>query len=76
MPLLLKVDCSGVFAGLGASGIVVGFAIQSTLKDAFACVTILADRPYQVDDWICIDNVIGQAICVVFISIHRTCGAA
>jgi len=50
----------GVFAGLGASGIVVGFALQTTLKDAFACITIFMDRPFQVDDWIMIDNEIGQ----------------
>jgi small-conductance mechanosensitive channel len=50
-----NVDCSGIFTGLGASGVVIGFAMQRTIGDAFACATIFLDRPFQVDDWIALE---------------------
>jgi len=54
------VDCSGLFTGLGASGVVIGFALQNTLRDAFACATIFLDRPFMIDDWIMLGDVVGQ----------------
>lgn len=54
------IDLSGIFAGLGVGGIALGLALQSTLKDFFASASIFLDRPFQVDDWINVNGVVGQ----------------
>ena len=39
-------------AGLGISGIVIAFALQSTLSDLFSAFSIYLDRPFEIDDFI------------------------
>lgn len=55
-----NVDLSGLFAGLGVGGLALGLALQSTLKDFFASASIFLDRPFQVDDWVNINGIVGQ----------------
>jgi len=41
-------DCSHLFTAMGTSGLVVGFAVQSTLKDVAASMTIFLEGYFQV----------------------------
>lgn len=49
-------DLVSIVAGLGIVGIAVGFAAQSTLADFIAGVTILIEQPFQIGDWVRINN--------------------
>jgi small-conductance mechanosensitive channel len=43
-------------AGLGIGGIAIAFALQSVLSDLFASVSIYFDKPFEVGDFIVVDN--------------------
>ena len=46
------VDITGLAAGLGVGGIAIAFALQSILKDLFASLAIVLDKPFVVGDFI------------------------
>jgi len=63
--MLLTLDNLGVkvvslLAGLGIGGIAVALAAQKILGDLFASVSIILDKPFEVDDLISIDKIIGK----------------
>ncbi len=63
--LLLALDNFGVnttalVAGLGISGLALALAIQSTLADLFATLSIVLDKPFVVGDMIELDAFAGR----------------
>ncbi|MDR0871467.1 MAG: mechanosensitive ion channel family protein [Planctomycetaceae bacterium] len=42
----------GLASGLGIGGIAVAFAAKETIANLFGSVTVLADRPFVIGDWI------------------------
>jgi len=57
--LLLKIwqiDAAGWLASAGIVGVAVGFAAKDTLSNLFAGVFIVADAPYQLGDYIVLDD--------------------
>lgn len=48
----LGFDISGLAAGIGVSGIVLAFALQSVLEDLFSSISIQMDQPFQVGDFV------------------------
>ncbi len=50
---------TSVLAGLGIGGLAVALAAQETLANFFGSITIFADKPFQVGDWIITDGVEG-----------------
>ena len=48
-----------ILAGLGIGGVAVALAAKDTLANLFGSVTIFADRPFQIGDWIVMGNVEG-----------------
>ncbi|HEX6252357.1 MAG TPA: mechanosensitive ion channel domain-containing protein [Gemmatimonadaceae bacterium] len=63
--LLLALDNFGVnttalVAGLGISGLALALAIQSTLADLFATLSIVLDKPFVVGDLIELDTFAGR----------------
>ena len=50
---------SSILAGLGIGGVAVALAAQDTLANLFGSVTIFADKPFQIGDWIVMGNVEG-----------------
>ena len=50
---------SALLAGLGIGGIAVALAAQAVLGDLFAYISIVFDRPFEVGDFIIIDNYLG-----------------
>ncbi|WP_116653024.1 mechanosensitive ion channel family protein [Pelagibacterium sediminicola] len=53
------VDITALIAGLGVGGIAVAFALQSVLKDLFASLSIILDKPFVVGDFIIFDEHMG-----------------
>lgn len=53
------VKVGSAVAGLGIGGIAVGLALQSVLRDAFASVAIIMDKPFEVGDFMIIDDLAG-----------------
>jgi len=60
---------STVLAGLGIGGVAVALAAQAILKDLFSYFSIIFDRPFEVGDFIIIDNFLGT---VEYIGIKTT----
>ncbi|MCO4745555.1 MAG: mechanosensitive ion channel family protein [Proteobacteria bacterium] len=53
------VDVFSLVAGLGIGGLAVALAAQDTLANVFGSVTIFADKPFQVGDWVKVGSVEG-----------------
>ena len=53
------VQITTLVAGLGIGGIAIAFAAQAILEDVFSFVTIFFDRPFEIDDYIFVDNLSG-----------------
>ncbi len=56
----LGYNVSTLIAGLGISGIAVAFAIQNILGDIFASFSIYFDKPFQVGDFIVVNDNMGN----------------
>lgn len=52
------VDLTAWLAPAGILGIAVGFAAKDSLGNLFAGLSILADGPYKLGDWIVVDGTI------------------
>ncbi len=55
----IDIKITPVLAGLGIGGIAVAFAAQAILEDIFSFVTIFFDRPFEIDDFIIVDDLSG-----------------
>jgi MscS family membrane protein len=49
-------DIGALIAGLGLGGLAFALAAQDALKNLFGSVTIFADRPFQIGDWVVISG--------------------
>ncbi len=52
-------DITAMVAGLGIGGIAIALAVQNILGDVFNSVAILVDKPFEVGDFIVIDQLAG-----------------
>jgi len=50
---------SAVIAGLGIGGVAIALAAQAVLKDLFSYFSILFDRPFEVGDFIIVEDLLG-----------------
>jgi small conductance mechanosensitive channel len=55
----LGVDVSGLIAGFGIMGFIVGFALKDTLGNLASGMFILFHKPFKVGDWVNIGGVVG-----------------
>jgi small-conductance mechanosensitive channel len=55
----LGYDVSAIIAGLGIGGIAIALAAQTLLSDLFSYFVILFDRPFEIGDFIIIDDKMG-----------------
>ena len=51
---------SGLLAGLGLGGLAVALALQPTLANVFAAITIFVDRPFHIGDGVRVAGVSGS----------------
>jgi small-conductance mechanosensitive channel len=54
------INISGLIAGLGIGGVAIAFALQSVLKDLFASLAIVLDKPFVVGDFIIFGDQLGS----------------
>jgi len=62
-------NISGLLAGLGLGGLAVALALQPTLANMFAALTLFVDRPFRVGDGV---NVAGVAGSIESIGLRST----
>lgn len=55
----LNYDVSALITSLGIGGVVVALATQDVAKNFFGGVTIIADKPFKVGDWIEVGEISG-----------------
>ena len=55
----LDVNITSLIAGLGLGGLAVALAAQDTVKNLLGGATILADKPFQVGDWVIVGEIEG-----------------
>ena len=55
----IGIQVTALIAGLGIGGIAVAFAAQAILEDVFSFITIFFDRPFEIDDFITIEDYMG-----------------
>ena len=55
----LGVNVTSLVAGLGLGGLAVALAAQDTIRNLLGGVTIFADRPFQVGDWVVLSDIEG-----------------
>ena len=62
----LDVNVSSLIAGLGLGGLAIALAAQDTVRNVLGGVTIFADKPFEVGDWVVVDGVEGTVEAVGF----------
>lgn len=55
----LGVNITALVAGLGVGGIAIALAVQTILGDLLASLSIMLDKPFEVGDWLRIDDIDG-----------------
>lgn len=55
----LNISIVPLLTGLGIGGVGFAFAAKDTLEHFFGSVTVIADRPFQVGDWVVINDTEG-----------------
>ena len=62
----LDINVSSLIAGLGLGGLAIALAAQDTVRNLLGGVTIFADKPFEVGDWVVVDGVEGTVEAVGF----------
>jgi len=52
-------DLWGVVAGLSIGSLAIGFAARDSIENLFGTFTVLIDKPFEIGDWITIDDIEG-----------------
>ena len=56
---IFGIDFTPVLAGLGITGVVLGFALQESISSLFCGVMIALNSPFRVGDWVDIGDISG-----------------
>jgi len=62
----LDVNVSSLIAGLGLGGLAIALAAQDSVRNLLGGVTIFADKPFEVGDWVIVDGIEGTVESVGF----------
>ncbi len=62
----LDVNISALIAGLGLGGLAIALAAQDSVRNLLGGVTIFADKPFEVGDWVIVDGIEGTVESVGF----------
>ena len=55
----LGVDITALLAGIGIGAVAIGLALQNILGDLFASLSILFDKPFEIGDFVVVDDLSG-----------------
>ena len=56
------IDLTPVLAGLGITGVVLGFALQESISSFFSGIMLAVNNPFRVGDWVDIGDVSGSVV--------------
>lgn len=56
----LDLDVMPLITGLGIGGLAFAFAAKDTIENFFGSVAVVLDRPFEVGDWVIIDDIEGN----------------
>ncbi|MBO8436642.1 MAG: mechanosensitive ion channel family protein [Spirochaetes bacterium] len=56
------IDLTPVLAGLGITGVVLGFALQESISSFFSGIMIAINNPFRVGDWVDIGDISGTVV--------------
>ena len=68
------VDLTTVLAGLGITGVVLGFALQESIASLFSGIMIAINNPFRVGDWVDIGDVSGTVTSMDIMCVTLTSG--
>lgn len=68
------VDLTPVLAGLGITGVVLGFALQESIASLFSGIMIAINNPFRVGDWVDIGDVSGTVTSMDIMCVTLTSG--
>ncbi|MCR4421865.1 MAG: mechanosensitive ion channel family protein [Spirochaetales bacterium] len=66
---ILGIKVTNLLAGLGIGGVIIALATQNIFNDLFSYISILADKPFEVGDFVSYENLSGT---VEFVGIKST----
>ncbi|MDZ7707592.1 MAG: mechanosensitive ion channel family protein [Trueperaceae bacterium] len=55
----LGIDITALLAGIGIASVAIGLALQNILGDLFASLSIVLDKPFEIGDFIIVDDLVG-----------------
>jgi len=55
----LNIDMASLLAGMGLGGLAFALAAKDMVANIFGSITVLADRPFKIGDWITVGDVDG-----------------
>ena len=68
------VDLTPVLAGLGITGVVLGFALQESIASLFSGIMIAINNPFRVGDWVDIGDISGTVTSMDIMCVTLTSG--
>lgn len=72
--LVWNADVGGLFAALGVTSIVIGFALQSAVGSVVSGLLLLFEQPFRLGDWLDTGSVRGRIVEVNWRAIHIDTG--
>ena len=59
---LFGVNLNGLIAGLGITGLALALAARDSVANVFGAISIIIDQPFNVGDWIVVEDIEGEVI--------------
>jgi len=61
---LFGVNLNGLIAGLGITGLALALAARDSVANVFGAISIIVDQPFNVGDWIIVEDVEGEVVTI------------
>ncbi|MGK7940300.1 MAG: mechanosensitive ion channel domain-containing protein [Crocosphaera sp.] len=65
-----NIDLGALLTAFGVGSLVIGLALQDTLKNLFSGILLLFERPFTLGDWLQVGDTIGKVIKVNWRSVY------
>tara|TARA_B100000214_G_scaffold99253_1_gene69121 strand:- start:3049 stop:4164 length:1116 start_codon:yes stop_codon:yes gene_type:complete len=59
---LFGLNLDGIIAGLGITGLALALAARDSVANIFGAISIIIDQPFNVGDWILVDDIEGEVV--------------
>jgi len=61
---LFGVNLNGLIAGLGITGLALALAAKDSVANVFGAISIIIDQPFNVGDWIVVEDAEGEVVTI------------